>query len=54
MVKKGAVNGIVAISFGNHTVKADITNEATETLGLKEGDKAVAIVKATSVIVGVE
>lgn len=31
-----------------------ITNEAIENLGLKAGEPAVAIIKATDVIVGVE
>ena len=34
--------------------RGSITNEAIEQLGLKEGGEAVAIVKATEVMVGVE
>ena len=35
-------------------VSGSITNEAIEELGLVEGAKALAIVKATDVMVGVE
>ncbi|MCI8469051.1 MAG: TOBE domain-containing protein [Eggerthellaceae bacterium] len=49
-IREGAVNGIVAISCGEGTIKADITMEAIEQLGLKEGMAAVAIVKASSVM----
>ena len=54
-VKEGAVNGHVSIELaGGARVSGSITNEAIEDLGLKEGGKAVAIVKASDVMVGVE
>lgn len=54
-VKEGAVNGHVAIELPcGCKVKGSITNEAIEDLGLKVGGQAVAIVKATEVMVGVE
>ena len=54
-VKEGAVNGHVAIQLpGGQKVKGSITNEAIEQLGLKVGAQAVAIIKATEVMVGVE
>ena len=54
-VKEGAVNGHVAIELPcGCKVKGSITNEAIEQLGLKEGGQAVAIIKATEVMVGVE
>lgn len=54
-VKEGAVNGHVTIELDNgDKVKGSITNEAIEQLGFKEGGEAVAIVKATEVMVGVE
>ena len=54
-VKEGAVNGHVTIELDNgDKVKGSITNEAIEQLGLKVGDEAVAIIKATEVMVGVE
>lgn len=54
-VKPGAVNGHVAIELANgDKIKGSITNEAIESLGLKEGGQATAIIKATEVMVGVE
>ena len=49
-VAEGAVNGVVAIDLGGTTVKADITMEAIEELGLKEGVEAYAIIKASNVM----
>lgn len=49
-VAEGAVNGVVAIDLGDATVKADITMEAIEELGLKEGIEAYAIIKASNVM----
>ena len=54
-VEKGAVNGHVAIETADGArIMGSITNEAIDELGLAEGGKALAIVKATDVIVGVE
>ena len=54
-VKEGAVNGHVTVELpdGNR-VSGSITNAAIEDLALAEGADAVAIIKATDVIVGVE
>ena len=49
-VSEGAVNGIVAIDLGEDAVKASITMEAIEDLGIKEGVTAYAVIKATSVM----
>lgn len=49
-VAEGAVNGVVTIDLGDASVKADITMEAIEELGLKEGMTAYAIIKATNVM----
>ena len=49
-VKEGAVNGVVTIDLGSTKVKADITMESIRDLGLAEGVKAVAIIKATNVM----
>lgn len=52
--KKGAVNGEVTIQLaGGKTVTAIITNDSIDGLGLKEGDPAVAVIKSSSVILGV-
>lgn len=53
-IQEGAVNGVVTIDVDGNTVKADITMEAIKDLGLKVGGEAVAIIKATEVMVGVE
>ena len=52
--RKGAVNAEVSIQLqGDKLVTAVITNESIDRLGLKEGDQACAIFKASSVIIGV-
>jgi len=54
-VEKGAVNSIVKLSvLGGSTMSATISNAAVEELGLAEGVKALAVVKATSVMVGID
>ena len=54
-IKEGAVNGHVALELADgNKVIGSITNEAIELLGLAEGEKAVAIIKSTDVMVGVE
>ena len=54
-VEKGAVNSIVRISaLGGNTVSATISNNAVEELGLKEGMEVLAVIKATSVMVGID
>ena len=54
-VKVGAVNGHVRLALANGThITGSIANEAIEALGLAKGTPAVAIIKSTDVIVGVE
>ena len=54
-VKKGATTAHVRIDIGHGIVlTAAITNEAVDDLGLKKGDKASAIIKASEIIVGKE
>ena len=54
-VEKGAVNSIVRIeALGGNTISATISNAAVEELALEPGVDATAVVKATSVMVGVE
>jgi molybdate transport system regulatory protein len=53
-VTKGAVNGHVSLELnGGGNLTSSITNEAIEELGLVEGSPALAIVKATDVMVAV-
>ena len=51
-VQEGAVNGIVALDCGEIVVTGTISMSAIEDLGLAVGKKAVAIVKATEVMIG--
>ena len=53
-VAEGAVNGHVTIEDADGIkITGSITNEAIEALGLAEGKPAVAIIKATDVMVAV-
>ena len=53
-VTRGAVNGHVSLQLdGGGTLTSSITNEAIEELGLAEGSPALAIIKATDVMVAV-
>jgi len=52
-VTKGAVNSEVQLTLkGGAAVVAIITNASVDSLGLKEGSAAYAIIKASSVMVG--
>ena len=51
-VQKGQTTAHVRIDIGNGVViTASITNEAVDDLGLKPGDEAVAVIKASDVMV---
>lgn len=51
-VTKGQTTGHVHIDIGNGvTVHSSITNEAIDDLGLKIGDEAMAVIKASDVMV---
>ncbi|MGA8731897.1 MAG: TOBE domain-containing protein [Terracidiphilus sp.] len=52
-VTKGAVNAEVSLTLGGgETVVAIITNSSVDSLGLKAGNSAFAIIKASEVMVG--
>ena len=54
-IQEGAVNGIVKIDIGGGNVmSATISMAAIKELGLAVGKEAYAVVKATSVMVGVD
>jgi len=53
-VKKGATTAHVRLDVNGTTVTASITNEAVDELGLKVGQTAYAIIKASDVMVGVD
>jgi molybdopterin-binding protein len=51
----GAVNAEVSIEIaGGELITSIITKASVESLGLKEGGTAYAVIKATSVMVGVD
>jgi molybdopterin-binding protein len=52
-VHKGQTTAHVRIDIGNGVIiTSSITNEAVDDLGLKVGDTATAIIKASDVMVG--
>ncbi len=51
-VRRGATTAHVRIDIGNGAiVTASITNEAVDDLGLAVGDEAIAVIKASDVMV---
>jgi molybdopterin-binding protein len=50
-IEADGVMALVEIEAGPHRITAAITRDAVESLGLKEGDDATAVIKATSVMV---
>lgn len=53
-VIKGATTSHVRIDIGTAIVTASITNEAVDELKLAKGKKAIAVIKASDVMVAVE
>lgn len=54
-IEEGAVNGIVCIDIGGgNVITSTITMNAIKELGLRVGQTAYAVIKATSVMVGVD
>ena len=54
-IQEGAVNGIAKIDIGGgNVVSATISMNSIRELGLKVGGQAYAVIKATSVMVGVD
>ena len=52
--RKGAVNGEVTLQLASgKTVTATITNTSIDRLALRKGDPAVAVIKSSSVILGI-
>ena len=52
-VTKGAVNGEVDLELaGGEAIASIITNVSVDRLGLKEGAKAFAVIKASEVMIG--
>ena len=54
-IQEGAVNGIVKIDIGGgNVISATISMSSIKELGLQVGGSAYAVIKATSVMVGVD
>ena len=53
-VVNGATTSHVRIDIGNAVVTASITNEAVDELKLVKGKPAIAVIKASDVLVAVE
>jgi molybdopterin-binding protein len=53
-VRKGQTTAHVRIDVSGAVVTASITNEAVDELGLKVGQEAYAVIKASDVMVGLD
>ena len=53
-VKKGATTAHVRLDIGGTVVTASITNEAVDELGLTAGKEAIAVVKASDVMIATD
>ena len=54
-IQKGAVNGIVKIDIGGgNVISSTISMNAIAELGLEGGKEAYAVIKATSVMFGID
>jgi len=53
-VKKGTTTAHVRVEIGpGQIITASITNEAVDDLGLKVGNAAIVVIKASDVMIGV-
>ena len=53
-VKKGATTAHVRIDIGGQIVTASITNESADEMQLAAGKTAYAIIKASTILIGVD
>jgi molybdopterin-binding protein len=52
-VRKGQTTAHIRIDIGGGVIiTSSITNEAVDDLGLKAGDDAIAVIKASDVLIG--
>jgi molybdopterin-binding protein len=49
-VETGMITAKVVLDVGGNQIVAVVTKEAVEEMGLKEGDQATAVIKATEVM----
>jgi len=53
-IERGAVSAVVKLDVGGNIISATITLDALNDMGLTVGSDAMAIIKASSVILGTE
>lgn len=53
-IKNGPVSTEIVLDISGQSVVASITSGSANSLGLKVGDDAVAVIKASSVMIGLE
>jgi molybdopterin-binding protein len=53
-IEDGAVNGIVVVDIGGQQLVSSITMESIRSMGLKTGAEVYAVIKASSVMIGVD
>ncbi len=53
-VKLGAVMAEVVVDVGGNELVSAITRTSAESLGLKEGDRVIAVIKSTEVMLAKE
>jgi molybdopterin-binding protein len=47
----GTVTALITVKVGDNVVESVITKRSAEEMGLKKGDKVVAVIKATEVMI---
>lgn len=53
-VIRGATTSHIRLDVGGSVITAAITNEAVDDLGLKSGQDAYAVIKASDVMIGID
>lgn len=53
-VMRGATTSHIRLDVGGSVITASITNEAVDDLGLKDGQTAYAVIKASDVMIGID
>ena len=53
-IKEGAVTSHVKLDVGSTIITAAITNEAVHEMGLQKGQAAVAVIKSSDVMIGID
>ena len=47
----GTVTALITVMVGDNLVESVITKRSAEEMGLKKGDKVIAVIKATEVMI---